>query len=79
MSQHADSLPLNDRQAQCLFRALLEYDRILRLSQLKDIPGGVVQEELNICRELQNRISLTHFYPERDFPEPQHGDWAHVA
>jgi hypothetical protein len=79
MTAPIKALPLNDRQAQCIFRALLDYDRILRLSQLKDIPGGIVQEELNICREIQNRISLTHFYSEEEFPEPQHGDWADVA
>lgn len=55
-------LYLTDRDGISLFRALLEYDKILRLSMIKD--SVLVNAELLRVRDLQERISLISFYPD---------------
>jgi hypothetical protein len=67
MPEPVRSLPLSDRDAQTIFRALLEYDRVLSWSLIKDT--ALVHPELMRARELQTKISLTSFYPEEDFPQ----------
>jgi hypothetical protein len=67
MTEPVRSLPLSDRDAQTIFRALLEYDKILSWSLIKD--SELVRPELLRARELQTKISLTSFYPEEDFPQ----------
>lgn len=56
------ALPLSDREAQSLFRALLTYEQQLSYSMILDT--GVVQGELDRVRGLQERISLTSFHPD---------------
>jgi hypothetical protein len=67
MTEPVRSLPLSDRDAQTIFRALLEYDKILSWSLIKD--SELVRPELLRARELQTKISLTSFYPEDDYPQ----------
>lgn len=70
------ALPVDDRDAQALFRALLQYETILKYSALSD--SALVAEELHRVVVLQERISLSSFYPAEDYDRPQDGDWPHV-
>ena len=54
-------LPINEKDCVALFRALLEYDKILRLSAIRD--SVLVSAELYRVRDLQERLSLIHWYP----------------
>jgi hypothetical protein len=58
------ALPLSDRDAQTIFRALLEYDRVLSWSHIRD--SALVHPELMRARELQERLSLIHWYPNEE-------------
>lgn len=56
-----EALPLSDREAQALFRSLIDYRKTLQLSALYD--SSLVREELAIVDRVSERISLNHFYP----------------
>lgn len=56
------TLYLTDKEAQTLFRALLEYEKSLRFSAWRD--NIVVVEEQYSCQQLQERISLLSYYPD---------------
>jgi len=55
-------LPLTPREAQCLFRALLDYRRSLTYSQIFD--SAVVREEMDAADEVMARINLLVYAPE---------------
>jgi len=52
---------IDERDCTSIFRALLEYDKILRLSAIRD--SVLVSAELYRVRDLQERLSLIHWYP----------------
>ena len=54
-------LHISERDALSLFRALLEYDKILQYSAIAD--SALVSAELQRVRELQERINLITFSP----------------
>ncbi len=56
------NLNLTDKEAQAIFRALLEYEKSLRFSAWRD--NIVVVEEQHTCQQLQERISLLSYYPD---------------
>jgi hypothetical protein len=55
------ALTINEKDCTALFRSLLEYDKILRLSAIRD--SVLVSAELYRVRDLQERLSLIHWYP----------------
>lgn len=55
-------LPLTPREAQCVFRALLDYRRSLNYSQIFDTQ--VVREEIDAADEVMARINLLVYAPE---------------
>ena len=65
MTETIRTLPISDRDAQTMMRALLEYEMALNYSAIRDT--ALVQPELIRARDLQERLSLTSFYPEEDF------------
>ena len=69
---HTAALPLNDREAQCAFRSLLDYRKSLTYSAISD--SDTVREEIEIADRLIERISLHTFYPVDDFPDATGGD-----
>ena len=62
MQSNTQTLGLADKEAQTLFRALLEYEKSLRFSAMRD--SIVVVEEMQTCQQLQERISLLSYYPD---------------
>lgn len=55
------ALYISDLDGISLFRALVEYDRILELSMIADT--ALVSAELHRVRAIQERLSLLSFYP----------------
>lgn len=55
-------LYLSEKDSIAIFRALLEYDKILQYSQIAD--SILVHAELQRVRSIQERISLLSYYPE---------------
>lgn len=60
----ARNLTITDAEAQTLHRALLRYEFELEMAALKN--NEVVAPELHRTLQLQERISLTSFYPENE-------------
>ena len=57
-------LHVSERDCLAIFRALLEYDRILQYSAISD--SALVSAELHRVRDLQERINLMAFSPSFD-------------
>ncbi len=55
------ALSLSGREVQAAFRALIEYRRILKLSEIKG--SGLVRPEINAVDSLSEKISLAFHYP----------------
>lgn len=60
MDNQTRPLHLTDREAQAVFRALLNYETQLGFSMILDT--GIVRDEIARVRSVQEKISLTHYY-----------------
>lgn len=61
MSTVTTTLSLSEREVQAAFRSLIEYRRILVLSELRD--STPVFEEIAAVDSLSEKISLAFHYP----------------
>jgi hypothetical protein len=54
-------LALTESEAQAAFRALIEYRRILKFSEIKD--ARIIRPEIDAVDSLSEKISLSFHYP----------------
>lgn len=64
MPQDLFHLHLTDRETQAVFRALVDYRRILEASDLRD--SSVVWVEILAVDSVSEKISLLYFWPAGD-------------
>lgn len=55
------TLSLTDREVQAVFRGLIDYRRILKLSEIRE--ASIVREEINAVDSVSEKISLAFHYP----------------
>lgn len=55
------NLSLTESEAQAAFRALIEYRRILKFSEIKD--ARLIRPEIDAVDSLSEKISLAFHYP----------------
>ena len=64
-SNKTAALHLTEAECQATFRALIEYRRILKLSEIKD--SMLVNSEISAVDSISEKLSLAYFYPEKDY------------
>lgn len=71
---HPDvTITLSSREAHAVFRALLEYRRLLSLSLLRERSEGLVQAEIARVDSVSEKISLADYFPQHVFGAHENG------
>ena len=55
------TLHLTPEESQAVFRSLIEYRRLLKLSEIRD--SMLITSELNAVDSVSEKLSLAFFYP----------------
>jgi hypothetical protein len=60
-ARNVATIHLTDAESQGVFRALIEYRRLLKLSEIRD--SMLITSELNAVDSVSEKLSLAFFYP----------------